>query len=167
MTDMDNVDIERAHRVKSKDAGRCTIIGKFGKFKDRKRVFNAATQVLTQESGYYVKPDFTDRVKRHRRVLGERMVIEWDSGRYAANRYDKLYIEDRVFKYDDVTDSIVDIGKRHTARGPRTITETTTTAGNSKEQPDNVATSGDTHRIDNEWRCLRDLETSAASLFIS
>ena len=66
-----------------------------------------------------MKPDYTDCVVRHRRELGHRMLEERQQNKYAAISYDKLTVNDQVYKYDDVNSSIVCIGKRQVTRQPR------------------------------------------------
>jgi hypothetical protein len=45
-------------------------------------------------------------------MLGERMIEERKRGHYASVRFDKLFINDSIYKFDDQTDQIVYIGKR-------------------------------------------------------
>ncbi|KAH3891692.1 hypothetical protein DPMN_015797 [Dreissena polymorpha] len=73
-----------------------------------------ASSVLKSDTNpkYSVQQDYTDRVKRHKRILGERMVRERNNGRYASIRYDKLFVNDTIYRYDDNTDQIVYVGKR-------------------------------------------------------
>ena len=47
------------------------------------------------------------------------MMRERNNGHYASIRYDKLFVNDSIYKYDDQTDQIVYIGKRTGPRGPR------------------------------------------------
>ena len=77
-----------------------------------------ASSVLKSDTNpkYSVQQDYTDRVKRHRRILGERMVRERNNGHYASIRYDTLFVNDTIYRYDDNTDQIVYIGKRSRPR---------------------------------------------------
>ena len=59
--DLENVEIERAHRVKSVDSNKCTIMVKLSKFKEREQLLQAAKTCL-QKTDYFVKEDFTNRV---------------------------------------------------------------------------------------------------------
>ncbi|KAH3869701.1 hypothetical protein DPMN_032871 [Dreissena polymorpha] len=65
---------------------------------------------------YSVQQDYTNRVKRHRRILGERMVRERNNGHYTSIRYDKLFVNDTIYRYDDNTDQIVYVRKRSRPR---------------------------------------------------
>jgi len=47
------------------------------------------------------------------------MMRERNNGHYASILYDKLFVNDSIYKYDDQTDQIVYIGKRTRPRGPR------------------------------------------------
>ena len=116
LPDMESVEIERAHRVKSKAPNACTIIVKFSKFKDRECILNKAKSVLSRDTGMMVQPDYTERVKKHRRVLGERLVQERQKNKYASIRFDKLIVDNEIFKYDEREDKIVCIGKRLLSR---------------------------------------------------
>ena len=42
--DLEHVDFERAHRVKSKDSSKCPIVVKFTKYKDREQILISAGQ---------------------------------------------------------------------------------------------------------------------------
>ena len=63
MPEKEHVDIERAHRIKSRNPEKCTVIVKFTKFKDRECVLNKASEILTKNSELSVYPDYTDKVK--------------------------------------------------------------------------------------------------------
>lgn len=114
----DDIEIVKSQRVKSKNPKLCSILVKFFRKKDRDDVLNAARSNLTRDSQYTVRPDYTDKVKRHRRELGARMLLERRNNNYAAVRHDKLIINDQIYKYDDVTQSIVCIGRRQTRGVP-------------------------------------------------
>ena len=115
MPDKREVEIERAHRLRGSGGDRDQngiIIVKFSKYKDCASILQKARDTLGKESRFSVLPDFTDRVRRHRRELGRRMVEARSEGKYASIRYDKLYVENKVFQYDDSTHSIVSIATR-------------------------------------------------------
>ncbi|KAH3838258.1 hypothetical protein DPMN_111666 [Dreissena polymorpha] len=73
---VDNTDIDRAHRVKSRNKTECTIIAHFTRFKDCEFIFNKAKTTWKSNSPFSVQQDFSDRVKLHRHKLGERLIIE-------------------------------------------------------------------------------------------
>ena len=66
-----------------------------------------------------MKPDYTDRVVRHRHELGHRMLEERQQNKYADIRYDKLIVNHQVYKYDYVNSPIVCIGRRQVTRQSR------------------------------------------------
>ena len=74
MPEMENVEIERTHRMKSRDPNKCTIIVKFTKFKDKDSLLNRANRVFSVDSNHRVHEDFTDRVRQHTRELSRRLV---------------------------------------------------------------------------------------------
>ena len=78
----DQIDIDRAHRITSNDSNTCTIIARFVRFKDCQSIMTKASNILKSDtnSKYSVQQDYTDRVKRHRRILGERMMREHNNG---------------------------------------------------------------------------------------
>ena len=84
LPEFENVEIERAHRLKSRDKDKCTIIVKFNRYKDREQILRAATETLDKGSAYSVQQDYTDRVKTARRELGKLMIEAWNSGKYAS-----------------------------------------------------------------------------------
>ena len=110
-------DIDRAHRIKSRDPNMCTVIAKFPRYKDCETILNKAK--ATPVPGHTVQHDFTERVKRHRRILGKRMLEERARGNYAVVRHDKLIVNDCVYRYDDNAGCTVRIGSR--PRSSRTV----------------------------------------------
>lgn len=123
MPSSSDVEIERAHRVKSKDAQKCTTVVKFLKNTACVKVRKRAYQVFTPNSNtqYKVQPDSTDRVKRHRRELGNIMVSELKKGNYSVVHYDKLIFKDKVFRYDESTEDIACIGRRKGQPSPANL----------------------------------------------
>ena len=111
MPEHENVEIERAHRVGSKFAGKRPIIVKLSKYKDKEAILGKARRTFQQDSDYSVKEDFTERVQRQRRELGKYMMQERAKGRYARLKYDKLIVDTDIFKFDDSINRIVRIGK--------------------------------------------------------
>lgn len=107
MQEMEQIDIERAHRIKSTDRNKCTIIVKFNRFKDREAVLKKAAEALDGEAPYSVRQDFTQRVKKHRRELGKEMIAAKARGQQARIKFDKLEIEGDLYRYDDTTEKIV------------------------------------------------------------
>ena len=105
-------EIERAHRVKSNEPDKCAIIVKFLRYKDCERILQHVRTDEHVNPDVSVKPDYTERVVNHRRELGKIMLDERNKGRYASIRYDKLIIEDTVYKYDEETSNLVRVGKR-------------------------------------------------------
>jgi len=126
MPEMKDVEIERAHRLRygGTDDKR-TIMVKFTKYKDCMSIFQKGNEALGRNSTYAVQQDFTERVKRHRKELGEEMLEARKRGQYASVRYDKLFIDNKIYKYDDDSKSIVYIGNRNRRPPPpRVITNT-------------------------------------------
>ena len=117
---MSDVEIERAHRLRSGGDENCrTIIVKFSKYKDSRSVFQKAREVLKRDSKFSVNEDYTDRVKNHRRELGKEMIEARKQGHYAVIRYDKLVINNDIYRFDDCKGSIEYFGKRNRRVGNR------------------------------------------------
>ena len=117
MPEMERVEIERAHRIKSYDQNKCTIIVKFNRYKDREAILKKASEVLGEDSSYSIQQDLTQRVKKHRRELGKEMIAAKARGQEARIKFDKLLIDGELFRYDDATEKIVAISTRGRAHG--------------------------------------------------
>ena len=113
----ESVEIERAHRLKSSDRNKCTIIVKFTKFKDREAILRKASDIFDHESPFSVQADYTQRVKKHRRELGKEMIAARQNGQNAKIQYDKLVIDNKVYRYDDARETSVLV--RDNNRQPR------------------------------------------------
>ena len=109
------VDIDRAHRIKSSDQNKCTVIVKFNRFKDREAVLKKASEILDNDSPYTVRQDLTQRVKKHRRELGKEMIAAKARGQQARIKFDKLEVDGDLYRYDDTLEEIVLI--------PRTVVD--------------------------------------------
>lgn len=107
MPEYESVEIERAHRLKSRDRNKCTIIVKFTKFKDRQNILRRAGEVFDSKSAFSVQADYTQRVKKHRRELGKKMIAARDAGQEARVTFDKLIIGNKLYRYDDETESVI------------------------------------------------------------
>ena len=112
--EMVDVQIERAHRIGSKRPDNCPIIAKFSRFKDGDLILRRAREQFKSNSSLAVKEDFSEGVMYQRLELGKELLKARDNGRYASMRYDKLIIDDRVYKYNTVRQSVECIGKART-----------------------------------------------------
>ena len=110
LPELENVEIERAHRLKTGENNKATIIVKFLRFKDRDTVIRQARRVLGRNSPYHVHEDFTDRVRHHRRELGKRLAEARQNGLFASLQYDKLIVDSTMYGYDECKQTIYEIG---------------------------------------------------------
>ena len=110
LPEMENVEIERTHRLKSADREKCVIIMKFNKVKDKEAILQRAKECL-KNSDLSVQEDFTERVMFCRKELGKRLVAERARGNYAAINYDKLIVNNTIYGYYEGNQTIVEIGK--------------------------------------------------------
>ena len=116
----EHVEIERAHRLKSANRNKCTIIVKFTKYKDREAILRRANVIFNPETPFSVKADYTQRVKKHRRELGKQMIAARQAGQDAKIKYDKLAIGNKIYRYDDERETSVLVRENSTlmrARG--------------------------------------------------
>lgn len=107
----ESVDLERVHRLRTpgnKNDG--PIIVKFTKFKDRETVIRSARDKLDCRSQFRIAEDFTPRVRQARRALGEHLVRARSNGQRARMTYDKLIVENIVYRYDDVAKKTIRVG---------------------------------------------------------
>ncbi|KAH3700690.1 hypothetical protein DPMN_075667 [Dreissena polymorpha] len=106
------IKIDNAGRVKSSNPTKPTILLTLSISGDISIIMQKAKENLQGNSGVYVQYDYADRVRRHRKILGERMLIERQQGNYSSVRHDKLIINDGIYRYCDNTQSIVYIDRR-------------------------------------------------------
>lgn len=83
MPELENAEIERAHRFGNRNSDTCPIIVKFNKYKDKDTILQKAKQNLSRESSFSVREDYTDRVQLHRRELCKRMIEARENGEFA------------------------------------------------------------------------------------
>ncbi|WAR21343.1 PTPRT-like protein, partial [Mya arenaria] len=119
LSELDRVEIERAHRVGSRNSDTCPIIAKFSRYKDRETIIKKSKQLFDRQSQFSVREDFTERVQLHKRELGKRLVEARSRDQYASMRYDKLIIDDGVYKYDDLSKQVKRIGSTRPGQRPR------------------------------------------------
>ena len=96
-----------------------TYIVKFSHYKDCNVILQKAKDLFSGRSVYSVQPDFTDRVKVHRRELGKIIVKEREKRNYSAIQFDKPNINDSIIKYDEVKKCIVKIANRRNSNVAR------------------------------------------------
>ena len=110
MTNHNEIEIKRAHRLKGRNKETCPIIVNFLRYKDRCAVLQCARECLGTGSSVLVHEHFSDRVRKCRRELGKRLVEARNNGAYAIISYDKLIIENEVYAFDDSSNQIVRVG---------------------------------------------------------
>ena len=114
MPEIVDVQIERAHRIESERADNCPFIVNFSRFKDRYLILRRAREQMKSNSSFAGREDFSEGVMCQRRELGKELLKARDNGRYASMRYDKQIIDDRVYKYNTVRQSVECVGKART-----------------------------------------------------
>ena len=105
----DSVSIERAHRLRTRrNTNKPPVIVKFSTFKDKTNILQTAQAKLMDreqdtesETSYRVSEDFTSRVRSIRKTLGAYVVKARSSNKNAALSFDKLIIDDKIYKLDE------------------------------------------------------------------
>ena len=112
----DYVIFYEVRRLKSSDPNKSTVLVIFNRQLECIDIMNLAKEKLCNNPNNYVQNDYSERVRKHGKLLGERMIAERRQGNYSTIRFDKLIINDRIYKYDDDRQTIVCIGKRQFSR---------------------------------------------------
>lgn len=73
------IPFDDVRRIKS---SKPTILLTFSNSGDCNSIMQLAKNNLQRDSNVYVQYDYTDRVRRHRKILGERMISERQQGNY-------------------------------------------------------------------------------------
>ncbi|MEW8547768.1 MAG: hypothetical protein AB2693_30030 [Candidatus Thiodiazotropha sp.] len=109
----DTVNIERAHRLRTRrNRDKPPIIVKFSSFKDKSSILHSARSKLRDSDGSFrVSEDFTPRVRNIRKTLGSYVVRARNSNRSAALSFDKLIIDDKIYKLDEESQKPVYVAK--------------------------------------------------------
>ncbi|KAH3789125.1 hypothetical protein DPMN_167296 [Dreissena polymorpha] len=102
------IKIDDASRVKSSNPTKPTILLTLS----NSTIMQKAMENLQGNSGVDVQYDYTDRVRRHRKIFGERMLIERQQGNLLERSPRQTHYNDGIYKYSDNTQSIVYIGRR-------------------------------------------------------
>ena len=106
------VPIERAHRLKTwRNLSKPPVIVKFSNFKDKSNILQLARAKLRDqrdqdpeyEASFRVSEDYTARVRSIRKSLGAYVVKACNSNKNVALSFDKLIIEDKIYKWDETT----------------------------------------------------------------
>ena len=100
------------------DPNKPTVLATFNRQHKCTDIMNLAKEKLRNNPNHYVQNDYSERVRKHRKLLGERMIAERRQGNYSTIRFDKLFINDCIYKYDDSQPTIVCVGKRQFSRRP-------------------------------------------------
>ena len=102
--------IERAHRLgrrrQQQDQPRPVVV-KFSRYKHRQVLWNNKSELKDRD--YRVAEYFSNNVREKRRILIPRMEEGRDRGNTAYFSFDKLRVDDRVFKVDKKTKEVVEL----------------------------------------------------------
>ena len=89
---IENIEIERAHRVGNKNQSSCrTIVAKLSKYKTKERILTLARKKKPQ--GIRIYEDFSKATVEIRKENWEKVKELRSQGRYAVLVYDKIYTD--------------------------------------------------------------------------
>ena len=89
---IENIEIERAHRVGDKNQSSCrTIVAKLSKYKTKDRILAKARKKKPQ--GIRIYEDFSKATVQIRKENWEKVKDLRSQGKYAVLVYDKIYTE--------------------------------------------------------------------------
>ena len=89
---IENVELERAHRVGDKNQSSCrTIVAKLSKYKTKERILTQARK--KKPLGIRIYEDFSKATVQIRKENWEKVKDLRSKGRYAVLRYDKIYTD--------------------------------------------------------------------------
>ena len=96
---------QRLGRRRQQDQPR-TVVVKFSRYKHLQAVWNNRSKL--KDTNYTVTENFSNSVRRRRRILIPRMEEERNRGSTSYLSFDKLRVDDRVFQVDKKTKEIVE-----------------------------------------------------------
>ena len=102
-------DFTRAHRVPCKTGPR-PIIAKFTS--SRKREEMLKEKKYLRGTDIFVMEDFSQRVAEQRKVLYDEAKKKWTKGEWACVRFNKLYTNNGVFKWNAMEGHLVQVGEQ-------------------------------------------------------
>lgn len=106
---VEGAEVERAHRLNTKHHPRPIII-KFTSFKTKDRIIKRYREVRAATEGepeHRISEDYAPGTRQARSKLWPTMKQALDNQERAIMKVDTLYIGDRVYKYDPVSDKVV------------------------------------------------------------
>ena len=84
----DHVYFDEVRRLKSSDPNKPTVLATFNRQRECTDIMNLAKEKLRNNPNHYVQNDYSERVRKHRKLLGERMIAERRQGNYSTIRFD-------------------------------------------------------------------------------
>ena len=103
----EEVEIERAHRLRGGDTTPRPVIACFKSFKDKENVLAARGVLKQKDSHVFVNEDFSPMIRAKRQKLHPFMKKAKEAGKKAFLKFDSLSIEGKVFVYEEETKDLV------------------------------------------------------------
>ncbi|KAL8557920.1 hypothetical protein ACOMHN_065440 [Nucella lapillus] len=103
----EDVELERAHRLRGGGKSPRPIIACFSKFKDKERVLANRKMLREKKSSIFVNEDFTPRVRDRRRLLLPFLKQAKAEQKRAFLRFDTLVIEGKAHTFNPATQKLV------------------------------------------------------------
>ena len=94
---IDNIHIERAHRVKSSNKNKNTpktIVAKLLSWKDKSKIIKSSNKL--KNSGYFINEDFSAETMEIRKNLRKEVKLLREQGKYAVLKYDTIFSRDFI-----------------------------------------------------------------------
>ena len=102
----DDIQIERAHRLRSASKGGQPIIACFNSYKMREKILAERRALKNKRSPIFISEDFTPKVRDQRRKLLPFLKEAKNAGKKAFLRFDNIVIEGKSFVFDPVSENI-------------------------------------------------------------
>lgn len=103
--------IERAHRLNTESKPR-PIIVKLTYHQDKEDILKYQKYLEKQWTGIVIKEDFSKTVREERKILGLHMLQARKEGKYAVLNYNKLQIEEEIFRYNKEGKNLEKVGDK-------------------------------------------------------
>ena len=111
--DVSAMEFERVHRIGTYKAGKQRpIIAMFSRYQHKDKVFIKAREICKFKDQFYVKQDYSDRVKEARKQLAPYFDKALKENRHPKIVMDRLIVDGLSYKYDHSTNTIKPVSKK-------------------------------------------------------
>uniref|UniRef100_A0ABM0MP64 Uncharacterized protein LOC102801451 n=1 Tax=Saccoglossus kowalevskii TaxID=10224 RepID=A0ABM0MP64_SACKO len=100
----EEIEFERVHRITHVRSRPQPVVARFLRYKQREKVLRASS--VLKGTKYWIREDYTPRIRNLRGKLGKYVMEAREEGKSAKLLYDKIKIDNTVYKYDEETETI-------------------------------------------------------------